>query len=127
MKKFLGKARSKFAVYYAAAMVWFIFNCTPAHAQGGIGQIGDNIAGNMPGIARAVQMGGFAGGLTFVVAGIKEFHDAQKKTGNATYGGGAMKCAAGALMLGVGGWVTSASETIFGTDESSSGMDGLGL
>jgi len=127
MKGLLKKCKGKIAAAYTAAMVWLILDSTPALAQGGVGQLGKNIAENAPGVASALQAGGFVGGFCFVLAGIKELHDAQKKQPNASFGGGAMKCAAGALLLGVGGWVTSASETIFGTDQSSGGMDGLGL
>lgn len=94
-------------------------------AQGGLGDIGENVASNMSGLARGVQYGAFFLGLVSFVAGIMEFRGINGKPG-CTVSGGVIKCAVGAALLGLGAFLSASSTTIFGTDESD-GLNVLGL
>jgi hypothetical protein len=91
-----------------------------------LGGIGQNVATNLTGIAKAVQMFGFVAGLTLVVMGLMELYNSGRQH-DASLKGGITKCAVGAALLAVDALISSFSTTIFGGNESGVGLGGLGL
>jgi hypothetical protein len=92
----------------------------------GLGGLGQNVASNLTGIAKAVQMFGFAAGLTLVVMGLLELYNTGRSH-DATLKGGITKCVVGAALLAVDAIISTFSTTIFGGNQSSQGIGGLGL
>jgi hypothetical protein len=92
----------------------------------GLGGLGQNVASNLSGIAKAVQMFGFAAGLTLVVMGLLELYNTGRSH-DATLKGGVTKCVVGAALLAVDAIISTFSTTIFGGNESGAGLGGLGL
>jgi hypothetical protein len=92
----------------------------------GLGDLGANVTKNISGVAKAILVGGFALGLYLVISGLVEFYNANRKP-NCTFAGGAVKCAIGACLLAVQALIASFSTTIFGGDQSSSGLGVLGF
>ncbi|MDR2611361.1 MAG: hypothetical protein LBG06_00440 [Deltaproteobacteria bacterium] len=98
---------------------------SPALAQG-LGEIGENVTSNISGLAKAILVGGFALGLYLVISGLFEFYNANRKP-NCSFGGGAVKCVVGACLLAIQAIIASFSATLFGGDESGSGLGTLGF
>jgi hypothetical protein len=99
----------------------------PAEAEAqGLGDLGRNVTDNISGVAKAILVGGFALGLYLVIAGLMEFYNSSRKP-NCSFAGGAIKCVIGACLLAVEAMIASFSTTIFGGDESSSGLGVLGF
>jgi hypothetical protein len=92
----------------------------------GLGGLGQNVASNLSGVAKAVQMFGFAAGLTLVVMGLLELYNTGRNH-DATLKGGITKCVVGAGLLAVDAIISTFSTTIFGGNESGAGLGGLGL
>jgi hypothetical protein len=92
----------------------------------GLGNLGQNVAQNFTGIAKAIQMFGFLAGLTLVVMGLFEFYHMNKRP-DATLPGALTKCAIGAALLAVDALISTFSTTIFGGDKSGSHLGTLGL
>jgi hypothetical protein len=92
----------------------------------GLGDLGANVESNISGVAKAILVGGFALGLYLVIAGLVEFYNSNRKP-NCSFSGGAIKCVIGACLLAVEALIASFSTTIFGGDESSSGLGVLGF
>jgi hypothetical protein len=92
----------------------------------GLGSLGLNVASNFTGIAKAIQMFGFVAGLTLVVMGLMELYHTGRQH-DASLKGGITKCAVGAALLAVDALISSFSTTIFGGNESGTGLGGLGL
>jgi hypothetical protein len=92
----------------------------------GLGEIGGNITSNIGGVAKAIIVGGFALGLFLVISGLVEFYNANRKP-NSSFGGGAIKCAVGACLLAIEAIIASFSSTIFGGNESGTGLGALGF
>lgn len=105
--------------------VMMLCDAREALAQGGLGELGENVASNMSGLAKGVQYGAFFIGLVFAVLGIVEFKGVGQKPG-CTVGGGVVKLGVGVCLLGLGAFLTSSSTTIFGSDENQ-GLGELGL
>jgi hypothetical protein len=101
------------------------FGTQGASAQG-LGDIGANVTGNIGGVAKAILVGGFALGLYLVISGLMEFYNANRKP-NCSFGGGAIKCVIGACLLAVEAIIASFSTTIFGGNESGTGLGALGF
>jgi hypothetical protein len=97
----------------------------PAFAQG-LGELGQNVTGNISGVAKAILVGGFALGLYLVITGLVEFYNANRKP-NCTFGGGAVKCVVGACLLAVQAIIASFSTTLFGGNQSEKGLGTLGF
>jgi hypothetical protein len=91
-----------------------------------LGSLGQNVAQNLTGVAKAIQMFGFLAGLTLVVMGLMEFYHLHKRP-DATLPGALTKCAIGAALLAVDALISSFSTTIFGGDKSGGGLGTLGL
>ncbi|MDR1546040.1 MAG: hypothetical protein LBU12_04885 [Deltaproteobacteria bacterium] len=99
----------------------------PARAQAvGLGGLGENVASNLSGVAKAVQTIGFVAGLTLVVMGLLELYNTGRNH-DATFRGGVTKCVIGAALLAIDALISSFSTTIFGGNESGVGLGGLGL
>jgi hypothetical protein len=111
------------AVAWAAAGL--ALRCGTASAQG-LGELGQNVSGNVSGIAKAILVGGFCFGLYLVISGLVEFYHSGKKP-NCTFGGAATKCAVGACLLAAQAIITSFSTTLFGGDKSATGWGTLGF
>jgi hypothetical protein len=92
----------------------------------GLGGLGQNVASNLSGVAKAVQMFGFAAGLTLVVMGLLELYNTGRQH-DASLRGGVTKCVVGAALLAVDAIISTFSTTIFGGNESGVGLGGLGL
>ena len=92
----------------------------------GLGDLGSNVTSNIGGVAKAILVGGFALGLYLVISGLAEFYNSNRKP-NCSFAGGAIKCVIGACLLAVEALIASFSTTIFGGDESSSGLGRLGF
>ncbi|MDR1041840.1 MAG: hypothetical protein LBR80_17090 [Deltaproteobacteria bacterium] len=92
----------------------------------GLGELGQNVTGNISGVAKAILVGGFALGLYLVITGLVEFYNANRKP-NCSFGGGALKCVIGASLLAVQAVIASFSSTLFGGNESGSGLGTLGF
>ncbi|MDR2368432.1 MAG: hypothetical protein LBF58_10075 [Deltaproteobacteria bacterium] len=92
----------------------------------GLGGLGQNVASNLSGVAKAVQMFGFAAGLTLVVMGLLELYNTGRSH-DASLKGGVTKCVVGAALLAVDAIISTFSTTIFGGNESGVGLGGLGL
>ena len=92
----------------------------------GLGGLGQNVASNLSGIAKAVQMFGFAAGLTLVVMGLLELYNTGRSH-DASLKGGVTKCVVGAALLAVDAIISTFSTTILGGNESGVGLGGLGL
>ncbi|MDR2350872.1 MAG: hypothetical protein LBF41_09680 [Deltaproteobacteria bacterium] len=127
---FLRKLKTGFAGVFAGVAVtlgiWcLVLDARDALAQG-LGEIGTNISGNISGLAKAMLVGGFALGLYLVISGLMEFYNANKKPG-ASFGGGAIKCGIGACLLATEAIIASFSATIFGGNESGTGLGALGF
>ncbi|MGL4208169.1 MAG: hypothetical protein ACRCTY_02150 [Candidatus Adiutrix sp.] len=120
VKKFLGDKYLVVAVPISLAL----FDAKKVLAQGGLGDIGENIAGNMSGVAKGIQYAAFAGGVMSTVMGINDFRNVSSQ--KATVGQAVTKIAVGTAFLGLGAFISMSSSTIFGGDESS-GMGELGL
>jgi hypothetical protein len=97
----------------------------PASAQG-LGSLGQNVAQNLTGVAKAIQMFGFLAGLTLVVMGLMELYHLNRRP-DATLPGALTKCAIGAALLAVDALISSFSTTIFGGDKSGGNLGVLGL
>lgn len=121
----IGRFMNDKALALGVLAVLMFFDCKSALAQGGLGDLGENVASNMSGLAKGAQYGAFFIGLVSFIAGIFEFKGVGHKQG-CTVGGGVLKCGVGVCLLGLGAFLTASSTTIFGTDESS-GMGELGL
>jgi hypothetical protein len=109
----------------AAAVTAVSLKGGAAFAQG-LGELGQNVTGNISGVAKAIMVGGFALGLYLVISGLMEFYNANRKP-NCTFGGGAVKCVVGACLLAVQAIIASFSSTLFGGNESDSGLGALGF
>jgi hypothetical protein len=92
----------------------------------GLGDLGANVESNISGVAKAILVGGFALGVYLVISGLVEFYNSNRKP-NCSFSGGAIKCVIGACLLAVEALIASFSTTIFGGDESSSGLGVLGF
>jgi hypothetical protein len=92
----------------------------------GLGGLGVNVASNLVGIAKAVQMFGFVAGLTLVVMGLMELYNSGRSH-DSSLKGGVTKCAVGAALLAIDALISTFSTTMFGGNVSSSGLGGLGL
>ncbi|MDR3205235.1 MAG: hypothetical protein LBV23_10950 [Deltaproteobacteria bacterium] len=92
----------------------------------GLGGLGQNVASNLTGLAKAVQTFGFVAGLTLVVMGLMELYNSGRSH-DASLKGGVTKCAVGAALLAIDAIVSTFSTTIFGLNQSSVGLGGLGL
>ncbi|MDR1296702.1 MAG: hypothetical protein LBO05_04865 [Deltaproteobacteria bacterium] len=113
--------RARPALWVSAALM------TPGRAMAvGLGGLGQNVANNLSGLAKAVQMFGFVAGFTLVVMGLLELYNSGKSH-DATLKGGITKCVVGASLLAIDAIISSFSTTIFGGDESGTGLGGLGL
>jgi hypothetical protein len=91
-----------------------------------LGNLGQNVAQNLTGVAKAIQMFGFLAGLTLVVMGLMEFYHMNRRP-DATLPGALTKCAIGAALLAVDALISSFSTTIFGGDKSGGHLSTLGL
>lgn len=90
-----------------------------------LGKIGENVAGNMPGLAKMVLYGSFLVGLIFGVTGLIKFKGYQRSQEGL---GPAIVCVViGAVLLSIGTFLASGSMTIFGADETSKAASALGL
>jgi hypothetical protein len=112
-------------------LAWLIFLSQTAGLSrsalaAGLGDLGQNVASNLSGVAKAVQMFGFAAGLTLVVMGLMELYNTGRQH-DASLKGGITKCAVGAALLAVDAIISTFSTTIFGGNESGAGLGGLGL
>ena len=107
------------------AAVW-LFAPEIVHAAVTFGEIGQNIADNSKGVARGITMAGYAAGAGMGVWGCVDMYKATKNQGQSTYAGGLTKVVIGALALGLGELLGSASDSLFGSDQTS-GMGDLGL
>ncbi|MDR0622662.1 MAG: hypothetical protein LBJ61_12440 [Deltaproteobacteria bacterium] len=105
--------------------LWAGAKATGAWAVG-LGGLGQNVASNLSGIAKAVQMFGFAAGLTLVVMGLLELYNTGRSH-DASLKSGVTKCVVGAALLAVDAIISTFSTTIFGGNESGVGLGGLGL
>jgi hypothetical protein len=92
----------------------------------GLGGLGQNVASNLTGVAKAIQMFGFVAGLTLVVMGLMELYNTGRSH-DASLKGGITKCVVGASLLAIDALISTFSTTIFGGNESSTGLGGLGL
>jgi hypothetical protein len=92
----------------------------------GLGELGANVTSNINGVAKAILVGGFALGLYLVISGLMEFYNANRKP-NCSFGGGATRCVIGACLLAVEALIASFSTTIFGGNESGTGLGALGF
>jgi hypothetical protein len=104
---------------------FFLTNPQQALAQG-LGSLGQNVAQNLTGVAKAIQMFGFLAGLTLVVMGLMELYHLNRRP-DATFPGAMTKCAIGAALLAVDALISSFSTTIFGGDKSGGNLGTLGL
>jgi hypothetical protein len=107
------------------AVLLVIMNARGALAQS-LGDIGVNVTSNIGGVAKAILVGGFALGLYLVISGLMEFYNANRKP-NCSFGGAAIKCVIGACLLGTEALIASFSTTIFGGNESGTGLGALGF
>lgn len=116
------------AALLAVFAVW-IFAPEIANAAVAFGEIGQNVAENSKGVAKGITMGGFMTGTGMAVWGCVDMYKAAKSQGqgNTTYAGGIAKVVVGGLLLGIGEFLGSGSATLFGSDQSSSGLNELGL
>jgi hypothetical protein len=112
-------------LWASGAAAALILGGAPAFAQG-LGELGQNVTGNISGVAKAILVGGFALGLYLVISGLMEFYNANRKP-NCTFGGGAVKCVIGACLLAVQAIIASFSSTIFGGNKSDAGLGALGF
>jgi hypothetical protein len=114
--------------YYSLALwVSLLIFCFPYRALAqGLGDLGANVTSNIGGVAKAILVGGFALGLYLVITGLMEFYNANRKP-NCSFGGGAIRCVIGACLLAVEAIIASFSSTIFGGNESDSGLGALGF
>jgi hypothetical protein len=94
-------------------------------AAQGLGEVGENIASNIPGLAKAALWGGMFVGVVFFVMGLIEIPKVNK--GQGTWGDVAKKCFVGAALLGASALIGRFSGTMFGSNESSGGLSDLGL
>lgn len=97
-----------------------------ASAAVSFGEIGSNVAENSKGVAKGITMAGYAGGAGMGVWGCTEMYKASKGRGESTYGGGMAKVMVAALLLGLGEFLGSGSQTLFGSDQTS-GLGELGI
>ncbi|MDR1870718.1 MAG: hypothetical protein LBS60_02120 [Deltaproteobacteria bacterium] len=105
--------------------LFFALSPRDALAQG-LGNIGQNVASNFTGVAKAIQMFGFLAGLSLVVMGLMELYHMNKRA-DATLPSAMTKCAIGAALLAVDALISSFSTTIFGGDKSGGNLGTLGL
>jgi hypothetical protein len=92
----------------------------------GLGGMGVNVAANLIGVAKAVQVFGFVAGLTLVVMGLMELYNSGRSH-DSSLRGGVTKCAVGAALLAIDAIITTFSTTLFGSATSPKGLGGLGL
>jgi hypothetical protein len=109
---------------------WFIlcfFLAAPrlALAQG-LGSLATNVAQNLAGVAKAIQVFAFLGGLTLVVMGLMELYNMNRRP-DATLNGAITKLVIGAALLALDSVISSFSTTIFGGDNSKGNLNTLGL
>lgn len=117
------KARRAFLA--ASAAISSLLSAGSAKAAG-LGGLGVNVATNLIGVAKAVQMFGFVAGLTLVVMGLIELYNSGRSH-DSTLRGGVTKCAVGAALLAIDALISTFSTTLFGGNLSSTGLGGLGL
>jgi acetylornithine/succinyldiaminopimelate/putrescine aminotransferase len=91
-----------------------------------LGELGQNVSGNISGIAKAILVGGFCFGVYLVISGLVEFYNSNKKP-NCTFGGAAIKCSVGVCLLAAQAIASSFSTTLFGGDKSATGWGTLGF
>jgi hypothetical protein len=106
--------------------LWLVAAAPRLALAQGLGNLGQNVAQNFTGVAKAIQMFGFLAGLTLVVMGLMELYNMNKRP-DATLPGAMTKCAIGAALLAVDALISSFSTTIFGGDKSGSNLGTLGL
>ena len=117
------KARRAFLA--ASTAISSLLSAGSAKAAG-LGGLGVNVATNLIGVAKAVQMFGFVAGLTLVVMGLIELYNSGRSH-DSTLRGGVTKCAVGAALLAIDALISTFSTTLFGGNLSSTGLGGLGL
>lgn len=116
----------RLACFWTAMLAVCLFRPEIVAAAVAFGEIGENVAENAKGVASGIIMGGNAAGVGMGVWGCVDMYKAGRNQGQATYGGGITKILIGAILLGLGGALSSGSMTMFGSDQTS-GFDELGL
>ncbi|MDR1577812.1 MAG: hypothetical protein LBT86_06270 [Deltaproteobacteria bacterium] len=106
--------------------MWLLIAAPRVALAQGLGSLGQNVAQNLTGVAKAIQMFGFIAGLALVVMGLMELYNMNKRP-DATFSGAMTKCAIGAALLAVDALISSFSSTIFGGDKSGGNLGTLGL
>ena len=118
-------ASSALGMFLAAAAAYLAIPANAARAAG-LGGLGINVANNLAGIAKAVQMVGYVAGFTLVVMGLLELYNTGRSH-DSTLKGGMTKCCVGAALLAIDALISTFSTTLFGGNESGAGLGGLGL
>ncbi|MDR2456440.1 MAG: hypothetical protein LBE49_07600 [Deltaproteobacteria bacterium] len=113
------------AFFTAALLLSGAVNSSGAQAVG-LGGMGVNVAANLIGVAKAVQVFAFVAGLALVVMGLMELYNSGRSH-DSSLRGGVTKCAVGAALLAIDVLITAFSTTLFGSATSPKGLGGLGL
>lgn len=109
------------ALVVCVSLLLFL-SVSPVQAEK-LGDIGENIAGELGGLAKMFELGGYFVGVVFIVLSLITFANArQEGTG---LGVPLMFFVAGVLLLSMGAWISTGSETVFGTNEASKALDAL--
>ena len=91
------------------------------------GAIATNITGQGTQIANLILILSVLAGIAFVAMGFFTMFKASKGRGESTWGRGWSLIFVGVALTSLGAVITSGSQTIWGTDESSANLSTLGL
>lgn len=121
------------AIHTRARAIWLALLSAPislllwpvtALAQN-LGDIGNNVATQMNGLAAMFHMGGILVGLILVIVGIVKF--AHHRTSKEPLMVPIMMVIAGILLMGIGAFINIGSESLLGGGSASSGASQLGV
>ncbi len=90
-----------------------------------LGDIGNNVASQMNGLAAMFHMGGILIGLILVIVGIIKF--AHHRTSKEPLMVPIMMLVAGILLMGIGAFISIGSQSLLGGGSASSGASQLGV
>jgi hypothetical protein len=117
------------AISVATLLMLVTFNivANPVMADGGFGKMGENVAGQFTGLTSAVKMFAWFFGFVLVVGAFVLFAG-MKKPGNQTPAAvPVIMMICGFALLSIMTFIQMGSTSMFGSDESSAAMNGLGL
>lgn len=102
-----------------------LFFAGSAFAGGGFGAVGENVGEQSKGVAIGVKQIAFLGGVGFVVAGLFIFSNMKKTNTQASVP--ITMCIVGICLLALTTFISTGSETIFGSDKTTQAQSSLSL